>query len=71
MDSDLLDYMIEYKRQRDGVAPSIREMARRLRCGHSSVYQELDRLERLQLIQRGPGARNISIVGGRWIPPTE
>jgi len=69
MDSDLLEFMIEYKRAHDGVGPSIREMARFLECGHQLIYKELDILELNQIIKRGPGARNIQIIGGQWLPP--
>lgn len=69
MDSELLDFIITYKKQNDGIAPSIREMARFLRRGHMVVYETLEELEKNGNILRRAGARNIVVNGGRWLPP--
>lgn len=69
---DLLDsvyeFIVDYKRQHDGVSPSYREIA--AACGlkgQSSVVCALNWLEEEGKIERNDGShRLIRVPGGRW-----
>lgn len=64
------DYIVRYKRINDGVAPAIRDI--QTACGISStsvVAWHLDKLVAQRRIRRGPGGRNLRVVGGAWIAP--
>lgn len=63
----VLDFIIRYKQQHDGNSPSMREiMAASSVSTLSLIDHILDDLVDAGLIVRGPGARNIQVVGGRW-----
>lgn len=63
-------YLMEYKRNHDGIPPTVREIADKLGMGSTSIQYQLDNMERDGLIRRKVGrSRSIQIIGGRYIPP--
>lgn len=63
----LFEYIIRYKKENDGVAPSYQEMVDG--CGlttKSRVREYLDELVALNKIELLPGPRGIMVVGGVW-----
>ena len=66
---NLLDYIIEFKRTHDGVAPSQAEIAQATGIHKTRVRVYLARLEMEHLIHVGHGYRNIAVIGSRWVPP--
>jgi len=66
----LLDSIITYKHANDGIAPSIRDLVHMTDYTSTSVVAyNLRCLEADGLIEIGAGARNIRVVGARWLPP--
>lgn len=67
----VLDYIIRYKTEHDGVSPTMHEIS--LRCDISStsmVARDLDALEEEGRIRRPDiSSRHIEVVGGRWVAP--
>jgi SOS-response transcriptional repressor LexA len=67
---DLLAYIIHYKKNFDGCAPSMREMDRELGTNSTStINYYLHRLERFGLIEllgEPRTTRLIRVVGGEW-----
>jgi len=49
---EALRYLAGYRMANHGIAPTVREMARALGCGTSSIKRRLDRLEERGLIRR-------------------
>lgn len=72
-DAKVLAFIVDFKRQHDGLAPTMSEIADA--CGFSTnslVSFYLTRLEGQRLIRRHEGrAAGIEIVGGRWVAPGE
>lgn len=70
----VLDFIVQYKKQYDGVSPTMREIMKGCNLfSMSTVSYHLERLEKNGRIKRigGPGAsRNITVIGGNWQPPT-
>lgn len=68
---EVLAFIVNYKAENDGVAPSIREIM--AGCGISSSSLARDILGRLELLGKirmeGREARSIRVVGGRYLPP--
>jgi SOS-response transcriptional repressor LexA len=68
------DFIVAFKQDHDGVAPSVAEI--RKACGISSnsvVIDSLNGLERLGMIECDYGSgrsRMITVCGGRWTPPS-
>ncbi len=64
----VLDYIIQYKRENDGCAPSLREIGAATNLATpSAVEHQLDTLETLGYIARKVGQpRCIAVVGGEW-----
>lgn len=65
-------YIVSYKMDHDGNSPTIREIC--TACGFSSTsvaYYNLHKLERAKLIRfrKAYRARQIDVVGGKWLPP--
>ncbi len=66
---NLLDYIIEFKRTHDGVAPSQAEIAQATGIHKTRVRVYLARLEEDNKIHVGHGYRNIAVIGSKWVPP--
>jgi hypothetical protein len=66
----VFQYIVEYKREHDGVAPSIKEIAETCILSISTVKHHLFMLERTKRI-RILGRRAIEVIGGVWNPPDE
>lgn len=65
-------YIVSYKMDHDGNSPTIREIS--AACGFSSTSvadYNLHKLERAKLIRfrKAFRARQIDVVGGKWLPP--
>ncbi len=63
------EYILRFKREFDGLAPSLREIC--MVCGLSSTSQATYHLRRLEeqgkvLLLGGHASRGIMVVGGRW-----
>jgi SOS-response transcriptional repressor LexA len=70
----VLDFIVKYKIDHDGVSPSVLEIGAGCDISSTSMVRySLDCLERLGLIRCGYGeksrSRMISVTGGRWVPP--
>ncbi len=66
---ELLDFVIQYAREKNGPTPTIREIAEYFRLSYSTIYdhvQHLIREERLDWIDG-----KLVIPGGRWIAPNK
>lgn len=64
----VLEYIIQYKKDNDGAAPSMREISEACDIASSAhVKYLLDTLDEMGLIDKGNGARMIAIPGGRWV----
>ena len=64
----VFEFLVKYKQQHDGLAPSIAEMARGCALHPSSVQYHLLRLEgedRIRIL----GRRSIEVIGGSWEAP--
>lgn len=68
LDERVYAFIVGYKQEHDGVAPSHREIVDGCGLpGVSSVVCVLNRLEDAGRIYRSDGAsRSIAVVGGRW-----
>jgi SOS-response transcriptional repressor LexA len=69
----IYDFIVAFKREHDGNAPTIREIARA--AGYkttSTTNYHLQMLERLGKIsfQAEGRSRMIVVIGGEWTPPT-
>lgn len=65
---DILNYIIGYKREWDGLSPTIREIADTFNIpstGH--VHAILANLERDGKIKRRKGRPGIMVTGGKWV----
>jgi len=63
----MMDYIIGYKEQNNGLSPTVREIGDA--CGMSStslVNHHLEELVRIGELKRIGSSRNLSVVGGRW-----
>lgn len=68
----VLQLIIEYKKDHDGVAPSYSEIAEEMGLAPSNVHYHIQILKDVGLIiVPDKIARNIQVVGGRWIGPAE
>lgn len=63
------DMLVAYKRDNDGVSPTLRGIAAALGIGKTTVAYQLNKLEYLGFIKRDLGRRTINVIGGRWAPP--
>jgi hypothetical protein len=64
----VFQYIVEYKRQHDGLSPSITEMARALSMNRTTARYHVLMLEhegRIRLV----GRRAIEVIGGAWNLP--
>jgi DNA-binding MarR family transcriptional regulator len=60
-------FLIKYKHEHDGNAPTLKEIGEACCLSTSTVYYHLLTLELQNRIQRtGERSRNIEIVGGGW-----
>ncbi len=66
--SDILAYIIAYKRRNDGNAPTLDEIGQQFHTTKSNVDYHLRRLEREgKIVLPGRGLkRQIQVVGGVW-----
>jgi len=71
-DDQVFKFIVDYKREHDGLAPTVREIMRGVGVGSTSVVvYHLERLEgqgRIRLLGWGR-SRGIMVVGGRWEYP--
>jgi len=69
--TEIYNYIVSYKLEHDGVAPSVREICAGCNVSSTSVtIYHLSKLEIAGKIKRyGEGARNIIVTGGKWTPP--
>ena len=68
-DFEVLDFIIQYKKDNDGCAPTLREIC--VACRISSISQADMTLMRLAMAEKislaGSGtSRNIRVNGGKW-----
>lgn len=64
----VFQYIVDYKRQHDGVSPSLTELARRLAMNRTTARYHVLMLEhegRIRLV----GRRAIEVIGGTWDMP--
>lgn len=62
----LYDFIIQYKREHGGIAPSYQEIKEACGISISRVRKELEKLEQAGLVILRPGPRSIGVVGERW-----
>lgn len=63
----VLEYIVRYKSQNDGVAPSLREIGTACKISSTSVvYSILRKLAEDGAIIVNEGPRNIRVPGGHW-----
>ena len=72
-DAKVLAFIVGFKRQHDGLAPTMSEIADACAFSTNSLVSfYLTRLEGQRLIRRHEGrAAGIEVVGGRWVAPGE
>lgn len=72
-DARVLAFIVGFKLQHDGLAPTMSEIADACNFSTKSLVSfYLDRLEGQRLIRRHEGrAAGIEVVGGRWVAPGE
>ncbi|MEW6580741.1 MAG: hypothetical protein AB1435_16315 [Chloroflexota bacterium] len=63
-------FIVEYKRQHDGLSPAVKEISRACVLHISTVKYHLLKLENQGRI-RIVGRRAIEVTGGVWNPPDE
>ena len=64
----IFQFIVAYKREHDGLSPSISDIAAACFLHESTVRYHIARLEiqgRIRLVER----RGIEVVGGAWEPP--
>lgn len=61
----VFDFLVDYKREHDGLAPALKEIAEACILSESTVKYHLFMLERENRI-RIQGRRGIEIIGGVW-----
>jgi len=66
----VFEFIVEYKREHDGTAPSIKEIAQSCFLSKSTVKHHLFMLEREKRI-RVVGRRAIEVIGGSWDMPDD
>jgi SOS-response transcriptional repressor LexA len=66
----IFNFIVKYKSEHDGLAPSNKEMAQACFISISSVKHHIFMLEREDRI-RVKGRRAIEVTGGNWKPPQE
>lgn len=69
----VLEFIIGYKVEHDGMSPTVKEIGAQVGISSTSVVcYHLDLLEADGRIRRPFGkARGIEVVGGRWVAPVE
>jgi len=66
----VFNYIVDYKRQHDGLSPSVKEIAQGCILHISTVRYHLFKLE-LENRIRMTGRRAIEVVGGAWDIPDD
>lgn len=67
---DVYRFILQYKAEHDGIAPSMREIREAVGISsYSHIKWLLDSLEEQGKIKRGDGARYIEVSGAEWIAP--
>lgn len=66
----VFEFIVAYKRDHDGLAPSVKEIALACYLSESTVKHHLHMLERTNRI-RVLGRRAIEVVGGVWDLPDD
>jgi SOS-response transcriptional repressor LexA len=66
----VFEFIVEYKREHDGISPSVREIAEGCVLSESTVKYHLLKLENERRILV-KGRRAIEVVGGEWNLPDE
>lgn len=64
---ELLDFIIQYAREKNGPTPTIREIAETFRLSYSTTYNHVQHLIREQRLDWIDG--KLVIPGARWIAP--
>jgi len=64
----VFEFIVDYKRTHDGLAPGIKQIAKECMLSVSTVKYHLLRLENEDRI-RIVGRRAIEVIGGVWNPP--
>jgi len=63
----VFDFIVQFKREHDGVAPTVQEIGKALGLSSKSVvWGHLLQLEMQGKIKRGRGSRMITVNGGAW-----
>ncbi len=64
----VLEFIIRYKTENDGVSPTVREISANCGYGITTVAYALDRLEATGKIRRieNNNWRSIAVIGGSW-----
>jgi hypothetical protein len=66
----IYDFIVQYKRDHDGLSPTFDEIAEGCYLSRAGVKYHLPILQ-LQGILRIGGRRGIEVIGGAWVPPDE
>ena len=63
----ILDAVIDYKQEHDGVSPSLAELAVQVNISKSQAQEHINHLVTGKLLSKTPGkSRNLAVTGGRW-----
>lgn len=64
---EIFQFLVDFKTDHDGNAPSMRTIADNCKISSTSVVEYiLDDLEKRGKIKRDPDTRQIRVVGGKW-----
>lgn len=63
----ILNAIITYKRENDGVSPSVAELGAQFNTAKSQIQDHINRLIIGKFLSKTPGnSRNMAVTGGRW-----
>ncbi len=63
----MLEAIIAYKLETDGISPSLAELAAGFDIAKSQVQEQINRLVASRRLFRTPGkSRNLAVIGGKW-----
>ncbi len=67
---EIYDFIVQYKRDHDGLAPTLNEIAGGCHLSKAGVKYHMPYMELRGMI-RIVGRRGIEIIGGSWFPPED
>lgn len=67
----ILDFIIRYKLEHDGNAPSLQDISDGAGISKTVVKHHVGQMAKKGILRKNPGslARHIEVEGGHWVPP--